>query len=528
MPYSGPDDEKLPSNVQKLPKPQREKWVKTWNSTFENCRDATNGGGAGSVEKCEATAFKIANGTIKKEATVGDENMDAKTPENEVAIGMTPAEKMYGGDGVVAIVEQPYKPFGGAQSFEELDEFVKVQDQAYEVNKVTWATQDLIGNVMRDDDTENKPNKLQQIVDGMRARLGQALTKSAEAVAPSKTEVKEDKELPVKGFQVLKSKDGSLRWIGIPTNKWRDRDMPAQIISEAAHREFVEYIDKTKEYPELLSWHTPGTRIGIADVVDYSHGFLVMGGPIDKDKYAEAERLAAKCQTEDIGMSHGFVYTYSDKANEIIGHYRIWEVSHLPTAVAANVWTAIDILKKEVSKMSFNAEKREYLVGLHGEEMVASLEAKAVDLEKDLALAGVEWKEAAGEESSNAIMEATAKAIVESEGFKALIDTVATQGAAIKEMQTLMNTIQTAVESATNTADTAKETAKTSLDKALSDLITSRSSAFQPSKDAPKVTDAEKDDLGGPAAEMTGFEPGFMEKLTQMPGAQNLAVPTPS
>lgn len=629
MPFSGSEDPKLPSNVQKLTKPQREKWVATWNSTFENCRNPKIGG-QGTVEKCESVASKIANGTIKKEGAVEDETNHVEKQE------LTEAEKMHMADSPsvvpVAVVETvgEFKPFGGAQDFDELDDWVEAREQQFQVDKVTYGAQELISNVMQDEDVENRPNKLQKIVDGMRTRLSQALTKSASVVAPTdegnkqttktedgvqfragdfavvpdadkpstwklrlaegssgnftvaqvaraitamqpggfrgqrvelKTEQKAQavkrigtaigktdgtddqkdnlrrrldriKDLPegMKSFQIVKDKEGGLRWLGMPTNKWRDRDTPAQIIEETAHKEFVSFLNETKDFPELLSWHTPGTRIGVADWVDYSNGFLVMSGPIDKDKYGEAERLAEKCQAEDIGMSHGFVYTYSDKENEIIGHYRIWEVSHLPTSFAANVWTAIDILKKEVSQMSFNPEKRTYLVGLHGEEVVASLEAKAADLEKDLQSAGIEWKEAAGEQPTDpkAIMEETAKVIVESEGFKTLISTVGTQAAAIKAMETEMATIKAAVAGAITTAKDAEETAQSSVDKIIADAVSARSSAFQPSKDASPLTDEDKEKLRGPEADKTGIQDGMEEGFFgPAAGAANVAT-TPS
>lgn len=61
MPYSGPGDKSLPSNVKKLPKKKRSKWVKTWNSAYAACiKDG------GSTDTCESKAFRIANGTIEE------------------------------------------------------------------------------------------------------------------------------------------------------------------------------------------------------------------------------------------------------------------------------------------------------------------------------------------------------------------------------------------------------------------------------------------------------------------------------
>lgn len=582
MPFSGPDDDKLPGNVQKLTKPQREKWVKTWNATFENCRDESTGGGAGSVEKCETVAFRIANGTIKKEVDMED----LREP--------TQAEKAHFGSDIVEVAVAP-KPFGGAQNFDELEQFTVAQEQSHAVRRTVWETQDLINNVMDDDeDIEQKPNKLQKIVDGMRSRIATLMADASKIIGPdekqtTKTEdgvkfrasdyaIVGDREKPStwklrlaegssgnftvqqvaraitamqpsgfrgqkvelssedKGqakkrisaamaktdgsddqkenlqrrlarikekqfpFLIIKDKDGNMRWLGIPTNKWRDRDNPPQIISEEAHKEFVAYLDRTKEFPVLLAWHAPGTRIGIADTVDYLSGFLAMGGPIDKGKEAEAERLAEKCQTEDIGMSHGFVYTYSDKENEIIGRYRTWEVSHLPMARCANVWTSLDVLKKEVTNVPFDKDKRAYLVSVHGEEAVADLEGKATDLEKDLLSVGAEFKELVelpAQPEMADVVEAVTKAIVENEGFKSLITIATSTRDEIKELkETTIPDLIRRVEAVEATAKEAEKTAKQSVDDIISAAFSSKSPGFQPSKEgeAPSTEEKKKEE----------------------------------
>lgn len=62
MPYSGPDDDKLPEAVQKLPESKRAIWVNVWNSAYKRCKD--EGGG----DECEASAFAQANGVAMKES----------------------------------------------------------------------------------------------------------------------------------------------------------------------------------------------------------------------------------------------------------------------------------------------------------------------------------------------------------------------------------------------------------------------------------------------------------------------------
>lgn len=61
MPYTGPGDKSLPSNVQELPEDKRETWVAIFNDALKRCQD--DGG-----EDCEASAFAQANGVVMGEA----------------------------------------------------------------------------------------------------------------------------------------------------------------------------------------------------------------------------------------------------------------------------------------------------------------------------------------------------------------------------------------------------------------------------------------------------------------------------
>jgi len=328
--------------------------------------------------------------------------------------------------------------------------------------------------------------------------------------------VKELAEHVNSSFWITKDATGNMRWYGFPSNKWRDRDIPAQIISEDAHKEFVEYLEQTKDYPILLSWHTPGTRIGQADWAVYEKGFLIMGGYIDSDKHTDAEALVEKCQKEAIGMSHGFVYSYADKEKEVIGRYRTWEVSHLPLSKAANVWTSIDIIRKEVKETMISEEKKAYLVGLHGQEVVDSIINKAADLEKDLLSAGVEFKDIVEPEvkevDSSALVQETAKAIVESEGFKSIATTIAGLEEQFKELkETTIPALEQKIAEATTKAQ------KTT-DDAIAEAMKSRSSVYQPSKDAPAPTEEENKESPGPQADF--IDAGFYEAMT---GSQIIA-----
>ena len=58
MPYSGASDPNLPSNVKKMPSKRRRQWVSIFNRTMASCTG----------DDCEAKAFRIANGVLKRQS----------------------------------------------------------------------------------------------------------------------------------------------------------------------------------------------------------------------------------------------------------------------------------------------------------------------------------------------------------------------------------------------------------------------------------------------------------------------------
>jgi len=60
MPYSLDKPDELPANVKKLSDADKAKWVKVFNSTYDECDG----------DDCEGMAMKAANGAVKKEDSV--------------------------------------------------------------------------------------------------------------------------------------------------------------------------------------------------------------------------------------------------------------------------------------------------------------------------------------------------------------------------------------------------------------------------------------------------------------------------
>lgn len=188
---------------------------------------------------------------------------------------------------------------------------------------------------------------------------------------------------------LFKQADGRLRVVGWASNNRRDKDNPPEIITEAAHKEFMSYLDAHPEHaPEFWHWHTPGTKYAKADWWDYADGFTVYSGLVDAGKEAQAEKAAA----EGIGMSHGFHVLGYDNANHHITQYRTFEVSDLPKSRAANPYTSFSTIRKEAS-MAFSEAKKAYLLERLPAETVAELERKTSDLKAAADAAGIEAKE---------------------------------------------------------------------------------------------------------------------------------------
>jgi hypothetical protein len=184
------------------------------------------------------------------------------------------------------------------------------------------------------------------------------------------------------------------------SNKFRDRDWPAepklggQIITEAAHKEFIAWVDKDpkERMPRLWPWHTlGGEHKDRADWIDYTDGFLVMSGPLTEK---EAELLTELGKEYDLAMSHGLVRSdlHYDKERGLIQRYRTFEASYLPREFAANEWTDIITIAKEVAEMGFAPEKRTFLERVLGEEKIMELEQDTEKRAKELEELGVEYK----------------------------------------------------------------------------------------------------------------------------------------
>lgn len=181
--------------------------------------------------------------------------------------------------------------------------------------------------------------------------------------------------------------DGQLRFLTTFSNCFKDAH--SEIISAAAHQEYVEWVNKTKQYPQLWLWHSgPQSKWGQVDFVDYVDGFVVASGLIDAGK----EYIAKALEREEVKVSHGF-YGLMTKDNTF-AKYRTFEISPLPANRAANNWTDFNIQGQGGKEMPFSEERRKWLkdVAKYSDEKLNEMEASLSKLGENLKAAGLEWK----------------------------------------------------------------------------------------------------------------------------------------
>lgn len=186
---------------------------------------------------------------------------------------------------------------------------------------------------------------------------------------------------------IEKDANNDWRWIGWVSNNFIDWD--GQIISEAAHLEYVDWLEKNMDLaPVFTTWHEPGlVRKNRVDFATYENGFLIMSGKLEED---EAETLLIAKALTDLGMSHGtWALALDTKDKRVITKYRMYECSDLPLENAANPFTDFDVLVKEV-----DMDKKKYLAAFFGgdETKADAFLQKSGLKQKALQDAGVENK----------------------------------------------------------------------------------------------------------------------------------------
>lgn len=249
-------------------------------------------------------------------------------------------------------------------------------------------------------------------------------------------------------FRIEKTLDG-YRTYYIYSNNFKDAHH--QIISEAAHKEYVAWVDQTKLYPEQHLWHAgPLSRFGSIDCIDYVDGFMFATGMVDPDKHHIAEALKEK--QDELATSHGF-YGLIEPKSQVYNLYRVFEIGPLPVGAEANKWTSVgvDLVHKE-NTMPFTPAKKTFLkdIAKLSDDQITAMETSLKDLSGVLKAQKIDFKEEAitGEQPAtvegDAATAAAANTAATAEGNNLVIGAVAEMTKALAGLAALVQSQGTA------------------------------------------------------------------------------------
>lgn len=324
------------------------------------------------------------------------------------------------------------------------------------------------------------------IVGGMKEQKEPSFVDKVKAGIASLIGVTPEPNSPL-GLTIFKQADGSYRWFARYSNSWEDRDK--ELITQDAHKEFVEWATSNKMYPELWLWHTPGTRFGVADWLDFSDGFAHASGVVDDTPQAKSTvEYLSTLPAGYLGVSHGF---QCKQDGRFITKYRSFEVSVLPSEVASALGTDFNVFGKETDIMAFSKTQREFLVANMGEEAVTQLEARSEKAASALKATGLAFKEAEGVEQAK-------EQVTSNEGIKELTALVAQTLSTVNELSESIVGVKAIAEEALTTAKKSKD--ETVEDEFLARVAKAVQVARPTDSKSNEVDAAKAKELGTPAA----------------------------
>lgn len=360
----------LPSNVKKMDDKKQRQWVAVWNSEYDKHGD-------------EGRAFAAANGVAGKKDYY-DQLYEASARKVLQEVAQYDAMGMHDGMGCanchLFLSPDSCVLVSGAIAPTGLSKFY-MKSQVYDTG---------YGASMEPDDDEDDDAYTMPLMGKSADRnIVGAVLSGVKAMLRPNISVKESQPLTFLAVKDV-SGDTRLRFMAVVSNNFKDRE--AEIIPEAAHREYVDWATKENTYPELWLWHAgPASRWGQADWLDVNDGFLVASGLVDKGYEYIAHNLQQEAKEGNpSGVSHGFMCV---KNGSTIGPYRTFELSPLPMTAAANEWTGFNTIAGE--NMAFTQEKREWLKKTGGisDEAISTLEQTTSSVAKSLRERGIEYKD---------------------------------------------------------------------------------------------------------------------------------------
>lgn len=330
MPYSGKNDPNLPENVKKMPADDREQWVEVFNSAYKSC--ISDGG---SAKSCETSAFKQANGVMKK-AAISFRSL------------LSLVKRIFG-----AKVEQ-------ALGIPDL--YGQVATAAYEdeASNYAWLIDVYVGDsgMFAVFSSVGKLFKVPVTVD----------TESNTATIPSFGDWEEVKEefVPVNqvksSFKIRAQKDGTNRWFLIAGTTILNRN--AQIDSSNLFDNMIKKCENGSEYPYLTFFHLGRAfQMGTCDYLARDGVALIASGVFDDSNLAKAMIRSYESEPDYWGSSIGFlaeepemIEIVQDVKLPVYNDGELVEISILPEKQACAIMTALRSTK-EVNRMEKRVEE---------------------------------------------------------------------------------------------------------------------------------------------------------------------------
>lgn len=324
---------------------------------------------------------------------------------------------------------QPYRPYGGATSFSELERVQKANEYVSVVDTRTYQLREIISNITNDENLSpaQRATAIQAAAEeykllveaipmadpyssmkagrrinsekrGIITRLADEMKKLAGWAeyddgadggdGADGAAAKEAEELPaIGGFKVYRDKAGDLRWLSLSSNAFEDLDR--ELFTTDALKEAVEQCDKEGERGPLLIYHVPTAEIGRCDYQAVIGRFLVESGTFDStpvglkaaDYYVNSEK--------EHQVSIGYQYHPGDEEDGTYDWLRIMERSVTPYGAAANPWTDFSL----VGGKDVDAKKKDNLVEILGATLADGVIAAAESKTKDMEGSGTRFKE---------------------------------------------------------------------------------------------------------------------------------------
>lgn len=373
---------------------------------------------------------------------LGDDAQKKNLRERLAKIGGVPKAKALDEDGEqLALGEDekcaeemampaPYRPFGGATSFGEIDAWRETQELTEEVSDLTWQFRAIQDNIMgspllepaekaraiadaaadfqrriRDVPSDGeKAGDLEDLAGAVAAaKEGKRLGKQQMGVLKRLFDdikalftwgnYEEDEKLPATGvgFKLVERPGHPTRWVSFSSNAFED--IEGELFTTKALEDAVAWADATGERGPLRLFHVPGADIGHVDFQGVKGRVLIESGTFaDTPLGAAAEKYFKEHRDVPHGVSIGYIYRIGDEKDATYDWLRFRERSVCPPGTAANPWTEF----KLGGGNDMNAVKEGFLKDVLGPELAKSVIETAEARTKELEEAGIRFKEQAG------------------------------------------------------------------------------------------------------------------------------------